>query len=372
MPRIDAREPLEDLDAAADAYTKALTDADDLARCRLRDNFVAQALPLARRLARRYRGHGELIEDLEQVARLGLVKTVDRYDPERGSFTAYAIVTITGEIKRHFRNHTWGVHVPRGMQDLSLEIARVTNDMTTRLARRPTAEEIAEHLGLDPQEVRRATASAAAHSPSSLNAPIGDASGTELGDLFGGGDPALDLVDDETTLQRLLCRLPGRERRMLALRFYGNLSQTEIAEQPGFPQLHVSRLLGGALPGLGEAMLSDPPPIWTGGADADHRLRMAVTYEKNAVVACLQGEVDRDNADHLRGELLTSIGDCNRGRGLIVDLAGVPLLDAAGISVLVAVHEAARVRAVAVRVVGLQPFVAQIVKMSGLQDMVES
>jgi RNA polymerase sigma-B factor len=372
MPRNDEREPLEDLDAMADAYTSALTDADGRARRRLRDEFLGQTLPLARRLARRYRGRGELIDDLEQVARLGLVKTVDRYDPERGSFTAYAIITITGEIKRHFRNHTWGVHVPRSMQDLSLEIGRVANDMTTRLARRPTAEEIAEHLGLDPQDVRRAQASAAAYSPSSLNAPVGDASGIELGDLFGDGDPALGMIDDETTLQRLLRRLPARERQMLALRFYGNLSQTEIAEKLGISQMHVSRLLGRALSWLREAMLSDTPPIWAGGDDAEHRLRMAVTYDKDAVVACVRGEVDRDNADQLRGELLTAIGECNRSRGLTVDLAGVPLLDAAGIAVLIAVHEAARVRAVAVRVVGLQPFVAQIAKMSGLRDMVES
>src|SRR3954453_6153452 len=162
MAQTDELEPLEDLDLAADQYKRACDGADDATVERLRADFMSLALPFAGRLARRYRGRGESADDLEQVARLGLVKSVNRYDPERGSFTAYAIVTITGEIKRHFRNHGWGVHVPRRMQDLSLEIARVSNDMTARLARRPTAEEIAEHLGRDPQEVRRAQTSAAA------------------------------------------------------------------------------------------------------------------------------------------------------------------------------------------------------------------
>jgi RNA polymerase sigma-B factor len=371
MPSIEEREPLEDLDAAAGVYVGARAGADDRARRRLRDDFVGQALPLARRLARRYRGRGEPIEDLEQVARLGLVKTVDRYEPERGSFTAYAIVTITGEIKRHFRDHAWVVHVPRSMQDLRLEIARADNELTGKLSRQPTTEEIADHLGLDPQDLRRAKASAAAYSASSLNAPVGDPDGIELGDLFGVADPALCMVDDGATVHRLIRRLPARERRMLVLRFYGNRSQAEIAEQLGISQMHVSRLLSRALSWLREAMLNDDPPPWAGGNDADHRLRMAVTYHKDVVVASVSGEVDRDNAEYLRGELLGAVGACSRGRRLSIDLSGVPLLDAAGIGVLVTVHEAARVRAVPVRVTGLQPYVARVVTISGLHGMVD-
>src|SRR5690349_7912125 len=138
--------PLEDLDLAADEYTRACDGADEPTRQRLRSEFVGLALPFARRLARGYRGRSEHPEDLEQVARLGLVKSENRYDPERGSFTAYAIVTITREIKRHFRNHGWGVHVPRRLQDLSLEVGQARAALTAGLSRRPTEDEVAERL----------------------------------------------------------------------------------------------------------------------------------------------------------------------------------------------------------------------------------
>src|SRR4051794_34089167 len=137
MPITDEFEPLEDLDLAAGEYTRACAGADEPTRARLRAEFIEQVLPFARRLARRYRGRGEPADDLEQVARLGLVKSVNRYDPERGSFTAYAIVTITGELKRHFRNHSWGVHVPRRLQDLSLEGGQARAAPALGVSRRP-------------------------------------------------------------------------------------------------------------------------------------------------------------------------------------------------------------------------------------------
>jgi RNA polymerase sigma-B factor len=368
MPYSEDVEPFEDLDSAADAYTRALAGADGSARERLRDDFVGRALPFARRLARRYRGRGEPAEDLEQVARLGLVKTVDRYDPQRGSFTAYAVVTITGELKRHFRNHTWGVHVPRRMQDLTLEIGHATTALTARLARTPRPEEIAVHLAIEVADVRDAQTSAAGYSPASLNTPVDGADGTELADLVGAPDPGLGLVDDLATVARLLCHLPERERRLLALRFYGNLSQAEIAAELGVSQMHVSRLLSRALAWLREAMLSDTPPAWTASDGTDHRLTVRTTIGGDEIRAGVRGEIDRDNAGHLREELLAGL---RRGtpRRFVVDLSGVPLLDAAGVAVLLAVREAARVRDVQVRAVGLQPFVARIVAVSGLRDI---
>jgi RNA polymerase sigma-B factor len=364
-------EPLEDLDGAADAYTRACADADEALRRRLRDDFVGQALPFARRLARRYRGRGEPPEDLEQVARLGLVKTVDRYDPERGSFTAYAIVTITGEIKRHFRNHTWGVHVPRRLQDLSLEIGRANVTLTGRLARSPSAAELAAHLQVDVAEVLAAQTSAAAHTPASLNLPLDTTGGVEVGDLIGAHDRELGLVDDRATVDRLLCHLPERERRMLALRFYGNLSQSEIAEALEVSQMHVSRLLSRALTWLREAMMSDAAPAWTAADDTDHRLRLTTNCRDETIWASVTGEIDRDNADRLREDLLSTVRCCARIPRLVIDLAGVPLLDAAGVAVLLAVSEAARVRGVRVRVTGLQPWVARIVAVSGLRHLLD-
>jgi RNA polymerase sigma-B factor len=217
MPGTDEIEPLEDLDLAADEYARACADADAGRRSRLREEFVGQALPFARRLARRYRGRGEPPEDLEQVARLGLVKTVDRYDPERGSFTAYAIVTITGELKRHFRNHTWAAHVPRRLQDLSLEIGRATTVLTNRLARTPGTAEIARYLQVAESAVTDARTSAAAYTSASLNTPVDRGAGPEMGELIGDIDGELGMVDDRATVERLLCHLPERERRLLVI-----------------------------------------------------------------------------------------------------------------------------------------------------------
>ncbi|WP_433362584.1 SigB/SigF/SigG family RNA polymerase sigma factor [Actinoplanes sp. CA-142083] len=370
MPRTDEHEPLEDLDFAADEYTRACSEADGPTRERLRSEFVGVALPFARRLARRYRGRGEPAEDLEQVARLGLVKSVNRYDPERGSFTAYAIVTITGEIKRHFRNHGWGVHVPRRMQDLSLDVGQASAALTAGLSRRPTDDEIAERLGIDVAEVREAQVSGAAYAPGSLNAQAEGYDGMEVGDMMGAPDPGLDLVDDRATVERLICRLPERERRILALRFYGNLSQADIARELGVSQMHVSRLLARALSWLRRAMLSDVAPPWTGADETDHRLTVATLFRGEVIESHVSGELDRDNAGHLREELLTALRDGGRMRRMLLDLTGVPLLDAAGIGVLVDLHEAARVRNVEIRVTGLQPFVVKIVAASGLQDVI--
>ena len=369
MTVTDDFEPLEDLDLAAAEYTRACAGADDPTRERLRSDFIGAALPFARRLARRYRGRGEPVDDLEQVARLGLVKSVNRYDPERGSFTAYAIVTITGELKRHFRNHGWGVHVPRRLQDLSLEVGQARAALTAGLSRRPTEEEVADRLGVPVTDVREAVVSGAAYSPGSLNAHADGYEGVEVGDLIGADDPDLDLVDDRTSVERLICRLPERERRILGLRFYGNLSQAEIARELDVSQMHVSRLLARALAWLRQAMLTDTVPPWAGADETDHRLELAIHFHADVIEIRVSGEIDRDNAGHMRDELLAVLRDGGRMRHLTVDLAGVPLLDAAGIGVLVTVHEAARVRGVEIRVTGLQAYVEKIVAASGLQDL---
>ncbi len=370
MRENDQLEPFEDLDVLADQYARARDSATGPARLRLRDEFVREALPFAGRLARRYRGRGEPSDDLEQVARLGLVKTVDRFDPERGSFTAYAILTITGEIKRHFRDHTWGVHVPRGQQDRVLEFVHARAALTSELARTPTLAELAQRLGLAESEVLGAQTSAAAHSTESLNSPLGDnPNGTEMGDLLGALDADLNLVDERATVETLLCEIPARERRLLALRFWGNLSQVEIAEELGISQMHVSRLLSRALTWLREAMLSDTPPPWTGSGGPEHRV--ALTAGPDGVHARVHGEIDRDNTTMVRRELLTAATTCGHGRRLVIDLSGVPLLSAAGIGMLSTVHAVARGRDVTMLVTGVQPYVARVLKISGLRELLE-
>ncbi|MEU4236136.1 sigma-70 family RNA polymerase sigma factor [Actinoplanes sp. NPDC026619] len=369
MPGRDQVGPLEDLDLAAFEYAVASAGADDVTQERLRTDFVGLALPFARRLSRRYRGRGESADDLEQVARLGLVKSVDRFDPERGSFTAYAIVTITGEIKRHFRNHSWGVHVPRRMQNLSLEVGAARVALTGELSRRPTAGEIAQRVGIEEAEVLEAQLSGAAYTPGSLNIAADGYDGVEIGDLIGAPDPGLGLVDDRVSVERLILRLPERERRLLGLRFYGNLSQVEIARELGLSQMHVSRLMSRALAWLRQAMLTDAPPAWTALDETDHRLVLATTGQGEVIRCRVTGEIDRDNAGYLRDELMAALPGGGRTARLELDLSAVPLLDAAGIGVLVTLREAARVRDIEVRVTGLQPYAARIAAASGLTDL---
>ncbi|GID28468.1 SigB/SigF/SigG family RNA polymerase sigma factor [Paractinoplanes brasiliensis] len=365
---------LEDLDAAALEYFDRIRSGAESERAALRDALTRLCLPFAGRLARRYRGRGESFEDIEQVARLGLVKAIDRYDPGRGSFTAYAVITISGEIKRHFRDKTWGVHVPRRVQDLSLEVGHATMILTSMLSRTPTAAEISERLGLPLESVREAQESAAGYSPSSLNAPIGGGDeGAEFGDLLGDVDADLDLVDDRVTVADLLMRLPGRERRMLALRFYGNCTQAEIATELGISQMHVSRLLTRALSWLREAMLSDVPPRWEGVETRPerHPLQVEPVRQGTEVIARVRGEVDRDTAERLRIGLRHAIALSERDR-VVIDLSGVPLLDAAGIAVLVDAASAASVAEVPLTLCGAQPHVASILKVTGLARLMQN
>ncbi|GAA3937840.1 SigB/SigF/SigG family RNA polymerase sigma factor [Actinoplanes auranticolor] len=361
---------LEDLDLAATGYAERLESADAATREQLREEFVALCLPFAGRMARRYRGRGEALEDLEQVARLGLIKAVDRYDPQRGSFTAYAVITISGEIKRHFRDRTWGVHVPRRVQDLSLEVGHATMVLTTELSRRPTPAELAAHLRLSESAVLDALESSAGYSPASLNAPAGVDGAAEFGDLIGGMDAELEAVDDKITVAGLLLRLPARERQMLAMRFYGNRTQAEIAAELGISQMHVSRLLSRALGWLREAMLSDTLPRWEGAsAPSDgHGMQITVTREDGVLAMRIRGEVDRDTAGRLRTGLRHAVATVGADR-LVVDLTAVPLVDAAGVAALVDAASAAAVAEVPLSLTGAQPYVSRILAVSGLHNL---
>jgi RNA polymerase sigma-B factor len=362
-----AEDVLEDLDAAAVAYADEATAASPCVKARLRDELTFQCLPFASRLARRYRGRGEPFEDLEQVARLGLVKAIDRYDPERGSFTAYAVITISGEIKRHFRDRTWGVHVPRRVQDLSLEVGHASTLLTSLLSRSPTVAELAQRLRVGEEAVLEALESSAGYAPFSLNAPVDGSDVLEFGDLLGGADVDLEAVDDKITVSGLLLRLPVRERRMLAMRFYGNRTQAEIAAELGISQMHVSRLLSRALGWLREAMLSDIPPRWVGpDAPPDHHgMQVSVTQDDGELTVRVGGEVDRDTAERLRVGLRLAVSTAGTDR-LVVDLTGVPLVDAAGVAVLLDAASAAAVADVSLSVTGAHSYVARILAVSGL------
>jgi RNA polymerase sigma-B factor len=257
------------------------------------------------------------------------------------------------------------------MQDLSLEVGQASMALTSTLSRAPTAGELAVRLGVGERAVRDALESSAGYTPASLNAPIIGGDGlAELGDLIGGADQDLELVDDKVTVAALLLRLPARERRMLAMRFYGNRTQAEIATELGVSQMHVSRLLSRALTWLREAMLSDVPPRWDGANTQPHQHGMQISSSRlgGVLTVRVKGEVDRDTAGRLRLGLRHAV--CSAGPGpMVIDLAGVPLVDAAGVAVLLDAASAASVAGVGLRIDGAQQYVARILAVSGLADL---
>lgn len=212
----------------------------------LRDEIVEAWLPMADRLAGRFRSRGESYDDLRQVAALGLVKAVDRYDPALGNaFESYAVPTITGEIKRHFRDHMWTLHVPRRVQDLRNRVRYAAQDLSQTIpGRRPTVAELAEHTHLTEEDVRTGQEALESFSALSLDAELpGSDDGYSLGDALGAPDPALDTVVDREAVKDRLAALPERERAILYMRFFGDMTQSRIAEQLGISQMHVSRLI---------------------------------------------------------------------------------------------------------------------------------
>ncbi|MEO3747757.1 SigB/SigF/SigG family RNA polymerase sigma factor [Plantactinospora sp. B5E13] len=362
-----AERGLEDLDAAALAYAARIAGLPPERRQEARDDLVRFALPFAGRLARRYRGRGEPLEDLEQVARLGLVNAVDRYDPERGSFTAYAAITIVGEIKRHFRDRTWGVHVPRRLRDLILEVGQATAALTSELSRAPSVAELAARLETPEEEILAALESAAGYSPASLNAPVGGESSAEFGDLVGESDTDLESVDDRVTVSGLLGRLPWRERRILAMRFYGNQTQAEIAARFGISQMHVSRLLSRALTWLRQAMLADTPAPWQSGTGeaAGTSARLTVRRTGDRVVVEVTGEVDRDIAEQLR-QAVTEAVSAEDPAEVAIDLTDINRLDGPALAALVAGRDAAHRAGVRWRLARAQPAVQPALSSAGL------
>jgi len=228
-------------------------------RDRVRDLLVTEYLPLAEHIARRYGGRGEVHDDLVQVARLGLINAVDRFDVERGSeFLSFAVPTIMGEVRRYFRDSSWSVRVPRRLKELHLSISQATSALSARLGRAPTPSELAAELGLPVNEVREGLMAGNAYQAVSSDAPATRApDAVPLADLMGEDDVEIRKVEEHEALQPLLRALPARERKILMLRFFGNMTQTQIAERMGISQMHVSRLLAQTLQQLREKMTED-------------------------------------------------------------------------------------------------------------------
>ena len=254
-------EPLApDLHARTAALFGAMHAAEDEAeKGRVRSELVELHLPLAEYLARRFGNRGEPHEDLVQVATIGLIKAIDRFDLERGvAFSTYATPTIVGEIKRHFRDRGWTIRVPRRLQEIQAVINQAVSDLGQELGRSPTVAELAKRAGMSEEEILEGLESANAYSPLSLDAP--DPSG-EVGaviEQLGDYDDALDAVVDRETVKPLLDKLDARAKRILLLRFFRNMTQSQIAEELGISQMHVSRLLSRTLADLRKALEEQP------------------------------------------------------------------------------------------------------------------
>jgi len=215
-----------------------------------RRQLIERYLPLARSLARRYDGRGESFDDLVQVASLGLVKAIDRFDAERGlSFSSYAVPTMLGELRRYFRDTSWSLHVPRAMQERVLKVNGALERLSGELGRSPSPQQVADELGLPVEEVLEAIEANTAYATSSLDTPMrsADDGSQTIAETIGATDDRFELIEGCASISQALKTLPERERLILQLRFVEDLTQSEIAQRIGVSQMHVSRLIRQAL-----------------------------------------------------------------------------------------------------------------------------
>ncbi|MEU0289821.1 SigB/SigF/SigG family RNA polymerase sigma factor [Streptomyces sp. NPDC052492] len=226
-------------------FSRLASLGDGPERDAVRDELVTAWLPMAHRIAGRFRDRGESIEDLRQVAALGLVKAIDRFDPDRGAFESYAVPTITGEVKRHFRDRMWALRVPRRVQELRNKVRVARRELTQNPGSpEPSVADIAAHTGLTEEEVSAGMEALESFSTLSLDAELSsDDDGYSLADTLGTSDGSYDVVVDRESAKEGLRRLPERERAILYMRFFEDMTQSRIADRLGISQMHVSRLI---------------------------------------------------------------------------------------------------------------------------------
>jgi RNA polymerase sigma-B factor len=228
--------------------TQAAQESDPTERKRLQDEVVVMHMGLARAIAARYRGRGISDEDLTQAAAMALLKAARRFDPSHGvEFLSYAVVTMKGEVKRQFRDFGWMVRPPRPIQKLQSDVSRAQGELTQVLGRSPRVPEVAEHLGVTEDDVLEALSADGCFTPTSLDLPLGDQGSAVLGDTLVTEDSALDEAEARVMLMPAIRALPERERHILYLRFFKQLSQSQIAEEVGVTQMQVSRILARVL-----------------------------------------------------------------------------------------------------------------------------
>lgn len=270
--------PHDDAPDTAEAFRRLARLPEGEPKDRLRQEIATDWLPMAHRLAARYRNRGESLDDLQQVAALGLVKAVCRYDPGRGTaFESYAVPTIDGEIKRHFRDCMWSVHVPRRVQVLRARVRAARQELTQSAnGLPPTLAEIAAHAGLTEREAADGLEALDTFTSLSLDAQTQsqtDIGPMSLGETLGAPDPAIDKVVDREAVKPQLCRLPERERRILYMRFFGGMTQSMIADTLGISQMHVSRLISRSCAAIREEVVREPEDAGEAGEPGEAHAR---------------------------------------------------------------------------------------------------
>ena len=228
--------------------------AGSLEYARQRERIVVRCLPLAEHVARRFGQRGEQLDDLIQVARVGLLNAINRFDPEKGpSFIGFAIPTMMGEVRRHFRDHTWGMHVPRRLRELHVQIGKTAPDLVQKLGRAPTARDLSEVLGVRHEEVVECLVAGDAYRLESLDASLGGTgsdNNRSVADSVGDIDPHIDRITNREALRPLVAALPPRDREVLHMRFFESMTQSQIADRIDVSQMQVSRMLAGTLQSL--------------------------------------------------------------------------------------------------------------------------
>jgi len=264
-PRIGQPHEYEHLEPLLRNFAAMAPDAPD--RDDIRNRIITGYLPVARNIANRYARRGEPLSDLVQVASIGLIKAVDRFEPEQGhNFLSFAVPTITGEIRRHFRDRTWSMRVPRRLKELHVAVSNAIDELSSDLNRAPRPGEIAARLNLSVDEVLEALQASQSYRAFSLEETLpSESASTTLSDLIGRPEPRFDRFTDSHALAPHLAALAPRERDILIMRFYEDMTQTQIAERIGISQMHVSRLLSATLGRLREAVdgdvAADPPDV---------------------------------------------------------------------------------------------------------------
>ena len=256
---VTARFEDDDIAQSFEQLARSVTDAE---RARWRNRIIIACIPLADHIAFRFAGRGEPSDDLVQVARIGLIKTVDRFRAAEGRFLAFAVPTIMGEVRRHFRDSTWMVRVPRAIQESHVQARDAIDELSQRLSRTPTAAELAGELDVDPESVAHVCVVSSAYSPLSLNAPLSavDGAGADtLADVCGAEDYCYTAAEDHMVLRDVLAELDGRRRDILGMSFLEELTQRQIARRLGVSQAQVCRLLNDALTRLRQRLCVDVP-----------------------------------------------------------------------------------------------------------------